>query len=547
MSAILSLDDLNDFISPGVACIKPVEIKKTNDSGKAQIEISMDGVPTEITSGGVKADLEKAQISLSDCLACSGCITSAESVLVSLQSHDELLSSLRSPEALNKVYAVSISHQSRVSLAGAYNITIEQVDAKLQHLFVDILGFKYIVGLEVGRALSLSESYREVQESRNSLEISNDSISNPAPRGPILCSSCPGWTCYVEKTHPHIVPYLSKVKSPQQITGTLLKELISRDLGKKKGDIYHLSIMPCFDKKLEAARPEFGSEVEDDSYRDVDCVITAKEVVQLLIGEGIAFESLKEEIDTASSQLLAPKDWPAEQWASHPGSSSGGYMDFVIQGLQHDLQEATHVEVLPGKNTDITEYRVVSNSDPSKIFFRTARVYGFRNIQNLVRKLKQKGSGGAAPGSGKAGLKVARARVISRRTGNGSSNSSQALSDPSQYDYVEVMACPGGCVNGGGQIGMPAGKNARDWKDELELLYDEIEVFSKTSLLLQNPDETESNNNNALLLELNSLASTWLDKLWGSAHLARLLQVEYHALEIPVTTADDPAALGTRW
>lgn len=535
MSAILSADDLNDFISPGVACIKPVEIKKTNDSGKAKIEISMDGVPTEISSDGGKATLEKAQISLSDCLACSGCITSAESVLVSLQSHDELLSSLRNPESKDKVYVASISHQSRVSLAGAYGISIEKVDAKLQHLFIDILGFKYIVGLEVGRAISLSESFREVQEYRNTIEISTE--NSGSSRGPILCSSCPGWTCYVEKTHPHIVPYLSKVKSPQQITGTLLKELISKEINTPRGNIYHLSVMPCFDKKLEAARPEFGSDEEGDIYRDVDCVITAKEIVQLLIGEGIAFESLNDKTDSAAVVKLSPKEWPTEQWTSHPGSSSGGYMDFVIQGIQRQLQEPTHVEVLPGKNLDITEYRVVSDADASKIFFRTARVYGFRNIQNLVRKLKQKGTGPL----GKAGLKMARARVTSRRAGV---TTSQALSDPSQYDYVEVMACPGGCVNGGGQIGIPEGKNAKDWKDELELLYSEIEVFSKTALL------ENKENPNASLSVLNELASDWLAGLWGKNDRTTLLQVEYHAIEDTLTAADDPMAplaLGTRW
>ena len=540
MSAILSVDDLNDFISPGVACIKPVEIKKTNDTGKAKIEISLDGIPIEVNSDGGKTDLEKAQISLSDCLACSGCITSAESVLVSLQSHDELLSSLRSPESQNKIYAVSISHQSRVSLAGAYGITIDKVDAKLRHLFFDILGFKYIVGLEVGRAISLNESFREVQQSRIATEITKDNASGSTSRGPILCSSCPGWTCYVEKTHPHIIPYLSQVKSPQQITGTLLKNLISKDLNVPKGNIYHLSVMPCFDKKLEAARPEFGSENEEDKYRDVDCVITAKEIVQLLIGEGIAFESLKDDFDVVKVQPLAPTGWPVEeQWKSHPGSSSGGYMDFVIQEMRQEIQEPTKVEVLPGKNSDITEYRIVSIADSSKIFFRTARIYGFRNIQNLVRKLKQKGPGGV---SGKAALRTARARVTSRRKEG--SASSQTLSDPSQYDYVEVMACPGGCVNGGGQIGMPEGKNAKEWKNELELLYSEIEQFSK-ALLTENPDQPDLH-----LLQLKRLASNWLDNLWDEGDRAKLLHVEYHAVEDTLIAEDPsiaPLALGTRW
>lgn len=187
MSAILSADDLNDFISPGVACIKPVETIKTRDVNSAQIQISMEGVPTEITESGQSSTLEKAQISLSDCLACSGCITSAESVLVSLQSHDELLSSLQK-DSKDKIFVASISHQVRVSLAAAYNLPLSKVDVKLYHLFVEILGFKYIVGLEVGRLISLHESLQEFKARK-----SKDSEK------PILCSVCPGWTCYVEK------------------------------------------------------------------------------------------------------------------------------------------------------------------------------------------------------------------------------------------------------------------------------------------------------------------------------------------------------------
>lgn len=536
MSAILSVDDLNDFISPGVACIKPVEIKKTNDSGKARIEISMDGVPTEITNEGQKANLEKAQISLSDCLACSGCITSAESVLVSLQSHEELLSSLRNSNASEKVFVASISHQSRVSLAGAHGISVDKVDAKLRHLFVDILGFKYIVGLEIGRAISLNECLNEVLESKSSSEIS--SHDSKTLKKPILCSSCPGWTCYVEKTHPHVIPYLSKVKSPQQITGSLLKDLISRELSVAKNQIYHLSVMPCFDKKLEAARPEFGCDTEENTYRDVDCVITAKEIVQLLMAEGIAFETLNDEpIDTSSDKPLAPMQWPIEQqWTSHPGSSSGGYMDFVIQGIQQRIDEPTRIEIIPGKNSDITEYRVVSETDSSKIHFRTARIYGFRNIQNLVRKLKQNGGSGGRPG--KAGLKMARARVISRRT-----PAAQALSDASEYDYVEVMACPGGCVNGGGQIGMPTGKNAKEWRDELEILYGDIEEFSKTLLV--------NNKKSSYSVTLSKLATSWVELLWDKQPRDSLLHVEYHAVNDTLAITEDPniapLALGTKW
>ena len=97
MSAILSADDLNDFISPGVACIKPIEtlpsLAPPAEEDSYQLKFS--------NEAPLPSDLPPAQISLTDCLACSGCVTSAEAVLVSLQSHSEVLNALDSTPAIN--------------------------------------------------------------------------------------------------------------------------------------------------------------------------------------------------------------------------------------------------------------------------------------------------------------------------------------------------------------------------------------------------------------------------------------------------------------
>lgn len=544
MSAILSVDDLNDFISPGVACIKPVETIKTRDANSAQIQISMEGVPTEVSESGQSTTLEKAQISLSDCLACSGCITSAESVLVSLQSHDELLSSLQKDESKNKCFVASISHQVRVSLAAAFNISLEKVDAKLQHLFVDILGFKYYVGMEVGRLISLHQSLSEVKMRRAD-----------QTKAPVLCSVCPGWTCYVEKTHPHIIPYLSNVKSPQQITGTLLKDMISKELQIPKDMIYHLSIMPCFDKKLEAARPEFGMAEEENEFRDVDCVITAKEIVLLLLEKNITFESLD---DTSTDSLNAPSKWPTtEQWLSHYGSSSGGYLDYILSGIQNEVSLPTHIQTIHGRNADIVELRVVSDENENEVFFRAARIYGFRNIQNLVRKLKPdnkaKRAGRVSAGGANAAVRAkvtARARKTSRLNsqrngdagdgeGNDEGNSLVSLSDPAQYDYVEVMACPGGCINGGGLIGVPEGKNQKEWKQQLEDLYLKFPQIESKSMSFLNFVELKTNE--------------WVSNLWDASQDTKdysLLNVEYHGIDDAMKKTPEEinaSALGSRW
>ena len=154
MSAILSADDLNDFISPGVACIKPpaenVNRDTNNENGEVDIQIDNEGNPIEISRlDGTATSLSAAQISLADCLACSGCITSAEEILVAQHSHNELIKALKEKvqNKTDKVFVASISHQSRASLATAYNLTVEEVDRLLINLFINQMGFSYIVDI----------------------------------------------------------------------------------------------------------------------------------------------------------------------------------------------------------------------------------------------------------------------------------------------------------------------------------------------------------------------------------------------------------------
>ncbi len=89
------------------------------------------------------------------------------------------------------------------------------------------------------------------------------------------------WICFAEKTHPECLPYISSVKSPQQIMGTLVKRLPCGIARADSGTVLHISVMPCFDKKLEASRKQFMA-IETAS-KDVDCVLTSMEVRALLM------------------------------------------------------------------------------------------------------------------------------------------------------------------------------------------------------------------------------------------------------------------------
>ncbi|MCJ1254328.1 Cytosolic Fe-S cluster assembly factor nar1 [Lignoscripta atroalba] len=513
MSAILSADDLNDFISPGVACIKPVETlplqkpqsSNVSPSTRQAVLALIEGVqnPYEVTTED-KLPVEPpppAQISLTDCLACSGCVTSAEAVLVSLQSHTEVLNALDSqhtipeehlrsqsanggthsvtngytaPSQTGKIFVASVSPQVRASLAATYSITEREAGWMIERLLSgsDGLrsggkfgnGFTWVVDTNAMREACLVMGGEEVM---NSLQQSNGAgVSNEAgllttqPKKPILTSACPGWICYAEKTHPHVLPHLSCLKSPQALTGTLLKTNLSKELHINPDQIWHLAIMPCFDKKLEASREEltdiyWRSSSSDYSrssppVRDVDCVITARELLMLADTRGISFPALSRKPFDPSTRIPFPSPqldaflFPqhhqlnrrrAYQRRQNQGAAagpSGGYLYHILRTYQ-SLHPGSSIISERGRNADVVEYKLVRGDE---VLFRAARYYGFRNIQNLVRKLKP------LKKSRLPGGKVAGAR---KPTGS-------TAGQDGEYAYVEVMACPGGCTNGGGQI-----------------------------------------------------------------------------------------------
>jgi iron only hydrogenase large subunit-like protein len=504
MSAILSTEDLNDFISPGVACIKPVETLPTAPVPEptATNEVILDGQQPLLGAVGTGAGATPAQISLTDCLACSGCVTSAEAVLVSLQSHAEVLSVLDGAPALKvvgpdavgkfaveglenedaKLFVASVSPQTRANMAAAcgQGVSEKQAGDMLDNLLRGSPGlrsggkwnngFEWVVDTNVAREATLVLSAQEV--------LDQDS-GTKAPARPILASSCPGWVCYAEKTHPYVLPHLSKVKSPQALLGTMLKTTLSRRLGIPPERIWHLSVMPCFDKKLEASREELTDEVWQRSglpgrgVRDVDCVITSKEILMLAESRNMSFFDLPKAPVGETMGVFPDPDlhkffFPSTKARNTPpaGGSSGGLLHHVLK-TRAAQTPGSEIVTTKGRNADVVEYNVCVDG---KSVFRAARYYGFRNIQNLVRRLKP-----ARPSQMPGGKPFGSAR---RPAGK---NAGASL----EYSYVEVMACPGGCTNGGGQIkvddpviierrgfeGQPGPQEQKAWLSEVDEAY----------------------------------------------------------------------------
>ena len=164
-----------------------------------------------------------------------------------------------------KSVCVSISPQSRASLAVKFNMDVDAVTRKLCGFFRSHLNAAHVFDTTFSREFSLIESAREFCERFR---------ASDSGKLPILTSACPGWICYAEKTHgSYILPYISTVKSPQQVMGSLVKDYLCRQVFDLTPDqIYHICIMPCYDKKLESLRKDFYNEFH--SAKDVDCVLS---------------------------------------------------------------------------------------------------------------------------------------------------------------------------------------------------------------------------------------------------------------------------------
>ncbi|XP_029805774.1 cytosolic iron-sulfur assembly component 3 isoform X2 [Suricata suricatta] len=529
-----------------------MKVDKRSGSGVAKIHIEDDGSYFQVTPDGGTRKLEKAKISLDDCLACSGCVTSAETVLITQQSHEELRKVLDANKMAapgqQRLVVVSVSPQSRASLAAHFELNPADTARKLTAFFKKI-GVHRVFDTSFSRNFSLLESQREfVQRFRGQADsaqalpvltsvcpgaftlparvrgmlggpprgqdgrsggrswpesypgspsspkqgcqtldsrvgtFSNGTRTPPnapewqAPPRPAAPRVAAGWVCYAEKTHgSFLVPHLSSARSPQQVMGSLVKDFFAQQQHLTPDRIYHVTVMPCYDKKLEASRPDFFS--QEYQTRDVDCVITTGEVLKLLEEEGVSLSDLEPApLDSLCSSVSA------QEPSSHRGGGSGGYLEHVFQHAARELF-GIHVDKVTYRPLRNKDFQEVTLEKEGRVVLHFAAAYGFRNIQNLVQKIKR----GRCP-----------------------------------YHYVEVMACPTGCLNGGGQLKDPSTPR-KELLQRVETLY--------SSVRTQAPEDAPG---------VRELYRAWLQGE-GSERAGRLLHTSYHAVE------KASSGLGIRW
>ena len=305
-----------------------------------------------------------------------------------------------------------MSLQAIASIAVKYELEFQDAAERLSTYFRSI-GVDHVFDISFARHLALYESQREFirrfRQQKNELE---EHLC-------VLSSICPGFVCYAEKTHGELLtPLLSTVKSPQQVFGTLLKQIWSANERLAAGRIFHISLMPCFDKKLEASRKEF---IIENEHHEVDCVLTPIELEGMLLKSNCSLNAVQPtKLDNflanfAALQKLNDKFDSSQAVRSHLGSGSGGYAENIYRMISivifdQQIPANSKLNFAMRRNKDYVELDLTVKE---KVVFRTAIINGFRNIQTLIQRIKR---------------------------------------GTCKYDYVEVMACPSGCLNGGGLL-----------------------------------------------------------------------------------------------
>ena len=220
---------------------------------------------------------------------------------------------------------------------------------------------------------------------------------------PTFTSCCPAWINFAEKHYPEILPLLSSTRSPQAVMGKIAKTYLAEKRGIDVQKMRMISIMPCTAKKEEAARPVLG----ENGVPDVDIVLTMREFARLLRREGIDLK------------LLEPSVYDDPLMSEYSGAAAifgttGGVMEAAVRTMYYVInrKELEHIEV--------------------------AQLRGFENVRSANVKL----------GGEYGEIKVAMCHGL-----KGTRQIVEAVLDgTANFDFIEVMACPGGCVDGGGTL-----------------------------------------------------------------------------------------------
>lgn len=306
----------------------------------------------------------------------------------------------------DKTVVVSVAPAVRVALGEYFNIPAgEDVAGKLVAA-LHLMGFKHVYDTSFTADMTIFEEGTEFLQR----------VSDPNAKLPMFTSCCPAWVKFCETYYPEMLPNLSTARSPQGMYGSVAKTMLPALLGCKREDMYVVSIMPCTAKKFEAQLAKF----KVDGQPEIDAVITTSEVARMISSMGIHLNELEPEAF----------DMPMG-FATGAGvifGTTGGVMEAALRFAVEKLENK------PLMNVEFTAVRGLQNRKVATLHvagkdITVCVVYGLAAAREVVEDIK--------------------AGTV-------------------HYDFVEVMACPGGCISGGGQ---PVGTTTAQRKARMAGMY----------------------------------------------------------------------------
>lgn len=332
------------------------------------------------------------KIEEADCSLCGQCITHCPTG--ALRARDDTAKVWKAIDDPNKITVVQVAPAVRTAWGEALGLSREEATMGKITDSLRRLGFDYVFDTTFSADLTIMEEGSEFVKRLTSGELKDR---------PMFTSCCPGWVRFIKSQYPHLVKQLSTAKSPQQMFGAVMKTYFAKSIGVDPENICTVSVMPCTAKKGECNMELF---YEEYAGHDVDLVLTTRELTRMIRSAHIDPSTLKDEV---CDELM--------QDGSGAGvifGATGGVMEaalrsayFLVTGKNPDADAFKNV-----RRTREDEFTMTAEIPIGDITVRTAVVSGLANTRHLIERIER---------------------------------------EEVHFDFVEVMACPGGCVGGGGQ------------------------------------------------------------------------------------------------
>ncbi|HEX7591121.1 MAG TPA: NADH-dependent [FeFe] hydrogenase, group A6 [Candidatus Limnocylindrales bacterium] len=345
------------------------------------------GIDTRIAPAG---DITLAD---SPCVRCGQCSAHCPTgAIVEYDNTQEVWDKLLDPDA----YCVAqLAPAVRVAIGEAFGFPVGTNLTGQTYAALRRMGFNAVFDTNFGADLTIMEEAHEFVKR----------FTTPGATLPLITTCCPSWVDFMEKFHSDMIPNFSSCKSPQAMVGALAKTYYAEKMGLDPAKVYVVSIMPCTAKKFEIIR---SKEMASSGYQDVDVSLTTRELARMIKQSGIHFRGIPEE---QPDHILG-----AYTGAATIFGATGGVMEAALR----------------------TAYNLITGSNPARVEFQATR--GLDGVkEGKVTIAGHEVRFAVAHGLGNVETVLERVRAAR-----------DAGTEP-PYHFIEVMACPGGCVGGGGQ------------------------------------------------------------------------------------------------